>query len=225
MSPTPRHRASSPPQLGGPLLESATIDLTTVASSLGSTSTATRVARGTSSSSSPSRFDPMPADMEVTPVMLPSGRSRLETRPASRVSAETETIGIVVVPSSLQDRRHTAGRNQDRGTAVDQVAGPVRKLGYFCGEPSSSRPQRALGNSTCRNEALDRTIIEIAAPAVSATALALRSGSGRLSTAPSPAMNSRRRIRYPSAGSRAYLGRGHMSGLLFLQRERRLMAH
>jgi N-acyl homoserine lactone hydrolase len=48
--------------------------------------------------SSPSRFAPIPAVMEVTPVMLPPGWSRLETMPASTGSApKPKTIGIVVV--------------------------------------------------------------------------------------------------------------------------------
>src|SRR5271163_5022052 len=104
---------------------SAIIELTTVASSLGSTSTATRVAPGRRSRSSPSRFDPISAVMEVTPVMLPPGWSRLETRPVATGSApKTKTIGIVVVAvfaariaGTLPDATRTATPRSTRSLA------------------------------------------------------------------------------------------------------------
>src|SRR4029077_7586749 len=53
---------------------------------------------GRRSRSSPSRFDPIRMVMEVVPVMLPPGWSRLETMPVSMGSApKPKTIGIVVV--------------------------------------------------------------------------------------------------------------------------------
>jgi hypothetical protein len=90
-------------------------------------------------SNSPSRFDPIPIPMvmEVIPVMLPPGWSRLETRPVSMGSApRPKTIGIVVVAAfaartaaTLPDATRTATPRSTRSLA------PVRKpppVGFNC---------------------------------------------------------------------------------------------
>jgi hypothetical protein len=64
----------------------------------GSMSTATRVAVGTSSRKSSSRFVPNSALKILIPVRLPPGRARLATRPSlTGSSAARKTMGIVVV--------------------------------------------------------------------------------------------------------------------------------
>ena len=64
----------------------------------GLTSTATRVAVGTSSRKSSSRFAVNSPATKLTPVKLPPGRARLATRPSLTGSSLTlKTIGIVVV--------------------------------------------------------------------------------------------------------------------------------
>ena len=55
----------------------------------GLTSTATRVAAGTSSRSSPSRFAANSVLKKLTPVRLPPGRARLATRPSLTGSSPT----------------------------------------------------------------------------------------------------------------------------------------
>jgi len=56
------------------------------------------LALGTSSRSTPNRFAPSVLTINVTPVTLPPGRLRLETRPRSTGSAPVaKTIGMVVV--------------------------------------------------------------------------------------------------------------------------------
>src|SRR5262249_11340743 len=62
------------------------------------TSTATRVAAGTSSRRSSSRFAANSPLIKLIPVRLPPGRARLATRPGPTGSSlETKTMGIVVV--------------------------------------------------------------------------------------------------------------------------------
>src|SRR5262245_2031613 len=64
----------------------------------GLTSTATRVALGTSSCSRPSRLDTSSWEKKLMPVALPPGRERLVTRPSLTGSSGTaNTMGIVVV--------------------------------------------------------------------------------------------------------------------------------
>jgi hypothetical protein len=64
----------------------------------GLTSSAMVAAAGTRSTSSSNRFASKGPVSKVTPVMLPSGRLRLATRPAFTGSAPTSnTIGIVEV--------------------------------------------------------------------------------------------------------------------------------
>ena len=64
----------------------------------GLTSTATRVAAGTSSRSSSSRFAANSPLKKLMPVRLPPGRARLATRPSLTGSSPTaKTMGIVVV--------------------------------------------------------------------------------------------------------------------------------
>jgi len=59
-------------------------------------------ALGTSSRSSSNRFAPSVLTINVTPVTLPPGRLRLETRPRSIGSAPVaKTIGMVVVAALL----------------------------------------------------------------------------------------------------------------------------
>src|SRR5262249_27445237 len=65
---------------------------------VGSTSTATRVAPGTSSRRSSNRFAAISSLKILKPVRLPPGRARLATRPSlTGSSAEMKTMGIVVV--------------------------------------------------------------------------------------------------------------------------------
>src|SRR5262245_62633368 len=64
----------------------------------GLTRTATRVAAGTSSRRSSSRFATNSPAKKLIPVALPPGRARLATRPSRTGSSGTEkTMGIVVV--------------------------------------------------------------------------------------------------------------------------------
>src|SRR6516164_4602335 len=61
-----------------------------------------RFALGTSSRIIPNRFAPSVLTINVTPVTLPPGRLRLETRPRSTGSAPVaKTIGMVVVAALL----------------------------------------------------------------------------------------------------------------------------
>ena len=64
----------------------------------GLTSTATRIAAGTSSRRSSSRFATNSPIKKLTPVRLPPGRARLATRPSlTGSSAALKTMGVVVV--------------------------------------------------------------------------------------------------------------------------------
>jgi hypothetical protein len=73
------------------------LNVVSVSTSAGWTSTPTRFALGTRSCSSPSRFAVSSVMKELIPVALPPGRARLATRPSRTGSSlETKTIGIVV---------------------------------------------------------------------------------------------------------------------------------
>ena len=83
-----------------------------LAALVGLTSTATRVAAGTSSRKSSSRFAANSLREKIDPVRLPPGRARLATRPSlTGSSPTTKTMGIVVVAA--------LAANAERSPAVD----------------------------------------------------------------------------------------------------------
>jgi hypothetical protein len=84
-----------------PLVRAADCESFDVLSELGPaglTSTATRVAKGRNSCTSPNRFASNSAPKKLMPVKFPPGRARLDTRPTlTGSSAKRKTMGIVVV--------------------------------------------------------------------------------------------------------------------------------
>src|SRR5262249_18907661 len=82
-----------------PIAGSTSLNVAAVVVALtGLTSTATRVAAGTSSRRSSNRFAVSSALKTLTPVRLPPGRERLATRSSlTGSSATTKTMGIIVV--------------------------------------------------------------------------------------------------------------------------------
>ena len=117
-----------------------------IAVSDGLSSTATRAAAGTSSRRSSSRFAASSAAKKLTPVRLPPGRARLETRPSRTGSSATiKTIGIEVgafaaaIDAGPPPETSTAMRRRAR-SATDRAAG-LPALPPSDTRPRSSRPQ------------------------------------------------------------------------------------
>src|SRR5215467_13067339 len=100
---------------------------------LGLTSTATRLAAGTNSRRSSSRFAANSSVRRLMPVRFPPGRARLATRPLSAGSAPIkETIGIVVVAAFAADAAvpdhgdlFTNQFGRQRGQPIDLILGPT----------------------------------------------------------------------------------------------------
>ena len=105
---------------------SRTVDSAGVALA-GSTSTATRVAAGTSSRRSSSRFAANSLEKKLIPVRLPPGRARLATRPSLTGSSPTlKTMGIVVV-AALAAKRRSELRRDDHGDLSANQFGRQRR--------------------------------------------------------------------------------------------------
>ena len=87
----------------------------------GLTSTATRVAAGTSSRRSSSRFATNSAVKKLMPVRLPPGRARLATRPSLTGSSATpKTMGIVVVAALAANAAATSARGDHGNPSANQ---------------------------------------------------------------------------------------------------------
>ena len=105
--------------------------------SAGLSSTATRVAAGTSSRSSSSRFAANSAEKKLTPVRLPPGRARLATRPSLTGSSATRRQwGSSSSPPWPRPPCRTAARDdhgdlpanqlgRQRGQPIDLILGPA----------------------------------------------------------------------------------------------------
>ncbi len=95
----------------------------------GLTSTATRVAAGTSSRRSSSRFAANSPSKKLIPVRLPPGRARLATRPSlTGSSADTKTMGIVVVAALAANADSgTSGRGDHGDLSANQFGRQLRQ--------------------------------------------------------------------------------------------------
>ena len=88
----------------------------------GLTSTATRVAAGTSSRRSSSRFAVNSVTKKLIPVKLPPGRARLATRPSLTGSSGTaKTMGIAVVAALAANAVAVADRGDHGNLAANQI--------------------------------------------------------------------------------------------------------
>ena len=93
----------------------------------GLTSTATRVAAGTSSRRSSSRFAANSAE-KIDPVRLPPGRARLATRPSLTGSSLTmKTMGIVVVAALAANAAGASDRDDHGDLSANQFGRQLRQ--------------------------------------------------------------------------------------------------
>src|SRR5258708_2893508 len=111
------------------------------------------LALGTSSRSTPNRFAPSVLTINVTPVTLPPGRLRLETRPRSTGSAPVaNTIGMVVVAAlaaTAADGPHSrppGPREMNQPGTGKTLLFPVRKHEHAdeSAEPHRRQRQREM---------------------------------------------------------------------------------
>ena len=94
----------------------------------GLTSTATRVAAGTSSRRSSSRFATNSSLKKLMPVRLPPGRARLATRPSlTGSSATVKTMGIVVVAALAASAGTVTSGRDDHGDLSANQFGRQRR--------------------------------------------------------------------------------------------------
>ena len=117
------------------------------AGSAGLTSTATRVAAGTSSRRSSSRFATNSALKKLIPVRLPPGRPRLATRPSLTGSSETmKTMGIVVVADLAANAAAVPPARGDHGDLSANQFGRQRRqsIGLIFGPAVFNRHVLAL---------------------------------------------------------------------------------
>ena len=100
-------------------------------------STATRVAAGTSSRRSSSRFAANSPTKKLIPVRLPPGRARLATRPSLTGSSETaKTMGIVVVAALARECCGGRRSQQSRRLVGEPVRPPAPAVGHIDPPPS-----------------------------------------------------------------------------------------
>src|SRR5262245_34167532 len=89
---------------------------------VGLTSTARRTMRGTNSRRSSNRFDTTSDPKKLTPVRLPPGRARLETRPSlTGSSPAVNTMGIVAVADLAASAEGVGGRDDHRHLTTYQL--------------------------------------------------------------------------------------------------------
>ena len=135
----------------------------------GLTSTPIRVAEGTSSRSSSSRFEVNSTFKKLIPVRLPPGRARLATSPSfTGSSAIAKTIGIVEVASLRGERANDSFRSNhghwpadqfgdERGQPIDLILGEAirnRHVLTFDVTESPSGPGEMHGNGRRRRRAI-----------------------------------------------------------------------
>src|SRR6516165_4613979 len=187
----------------------------------GFTSSAMTSAAGTSSVSTSSCFCPNSTASEVTPVMLPPGRLRLETSPAAIGSpAVTKTIGMVAVAalaasaggvpptaaitatlretrsaSSIGNRPYSPSAQRYSNATLRPSTKPVSRKPWW---NARKRPAYKSSDSLPRN------------PITGKAGGCARAANGQAAAPPSPAMNSRRlmqKVICPSHARESYRGR------------------
>src|SRR5439155_6976638 len=134
---------------------------------VGLASTATRVAVGTSSRTSPNRFATNSALKKLIPVRLPPGRARLATRPIlTGSSAKRKTIGIVEVAAlaasaplarvaiTVTWRRTKSAANSPAMPVVGSTEASGTPVRHTYGEDDEVLRTIAFGGAAWRNKPL-----------------------------------------------------------------------
>jgi len=174
----------------------------------GLTSTATRVAAGTISRRSSSRFATNSVVKILIPVRLPPGRARLATRPSrTGSSATTKTMGIVVVAALAAKAERgppvaamtaTCRRTNSAASAGSRSYWPSAQRYSFATfspstKPASFRPWR----NTRRRPAVMSGDLGSRNPITGIGGCCARAASGQAAALPMSEMNARRFIRSP----------------------------
>ena len=194
----------------------------------GLTSTATRVAAGTSSRRSSSRFAVNSPLKKLIPVRLPPGRARLATRPSlTGSSATTKTMGIVVVAALAANAEADLRARRSRRPAGEPNRPPAPAADPFDSRPSGirsprSRPRHSRspsgpGEIRADGRPTRQAIWGLRNPITGIAGCCARAASGHAAAPPSSVMNSRRLTRSPRRRGRAGSGNSRPSALAVLR--------